>query len=144
MGPHLRLTTPQDATGVLAIYAPFVRDGPTSFELLPPPKEEMAARVSNALAHLPWLVCTAQERLLGYACAGPHCERAAYQWSVNVTVYVHAQARRLGVGQALYGTLFSILRLQDFQRAYAGITLPNTASVGFHESLGFTAVGTDV
>jgi L-amino acid N-acyltransferase YncA len=144
MGPHLRLATPQDAAGILAIYAPIVRDTPTSFELLPPPKEEMAARVSNALAHLPWLVCTAQERLLGYAYADPHCQRAAYQWSVNVSVYFHAQARRLGVGQALYGTLFSILRLQGFQRAYARITLPNTASVGFYESFGFTAVGTDV
>ncbi len=83
-GPHLRLATPQDTAGILAIYAPIVRDTPTSFELLPPPKEDMATRVSNTLARLPWLVCTALERLLGYAYAGPHYERAVYQWSVNV------------------------------------------------------------
>lgn len=142
MGPHLRLATPRDAGGLRDIYAPIVLDSPTSFELVPPSEEEMAARVRKTLPRFPWLVCAAGERLLGHAYAGAHNERAAYQWSVNVSVYVHAQARRMGVGHALYGTLFAILRLQGFFGAYAGITLPNAASVGFHESLGFTSVGT--
>lgn len=141
MGTGLRLATPQDAAGIRAIYAPVVRETPISFEIVPPTEEEIGARVGKTLTRYPWLVCTAQERLLGYAYAGGHSERAAYQWSVNVSVYVHSRARRMGVGQALYDTLFAILRLQGFVRAFAGITLPNEASVGFHESLGFSRAG---
>lgn len=141
MGTHLRMATPQDAAGIRAIYAPVVRETPISFEIVPPTEEEMGARVGKTLTRYPWLVCTAHERLLGYAYAGGHSERAAYQWSVNVSVYVHSRARRIGVGQVLYDTLFAVLRLQGFIRAYAGITLPNEASVGFHESFGFTSVG---
>ena len=142
MDPHLRLATPQDAAGIRAIYAPVVRETPISFETVPPSEEDMAVRVRKSLTRYPWLVCSARGRLLGYAYAGEHSARAAYQWSVNVSAYVHARARRLGVGQALYDTLFAILRLQGFVRAYAGITLPNEASVGFHESFGFTVAGT--
>ena len=142
MSPNLRLARPQDAAGISDIYAPIVCDTPISFELAAPSEEETAARLTKTLTRFPWLVCTAQGRLLGYAYAGAHNERAAYQWAVNVSVYVHDQARRLGVGKALYETLFSILRLQGFHRAYAGITLPNTASVGLHESFGFSSVGT--
>lgn len=142
MDPIVRLATTQDAAGMREIYAPIVRETPISFEIVPPSEEEMAARVAKTLTRYPWLVCTARGRVLGYAYAGGHSERAAYQWSVNVSVYVHGLARRLGMGQALYETLFAVLRLQGFVRAYAGITLPNEASVGLHESFGFRAAGT--
>ena len=142
MESELRLATPRDAASIRAIYAPVVRDTPISFEVVPPSEEEMTARMRKTLTRYPWLVCYARGRLLGYAYAGGHSERAAYQWSVNVSVYVHARAKRMGVGRALYDTLFAILRIQGFVRAYAGITLPNVESVGFHESFGFTKVGT--
>ena len=142
METHIRLANSGDAAGIRAIYAPVVRETPVSFEVVPPSVEEIGARVGKTLTRYPWLVCAAWGRLLGYAYAGGHSERAAYQWSVNVSVYVHARAKRMGVGQALYDTLFAILRLQGFVRAYAGITLPNAESVGFHESFGFTKVGT--
>jgi L-amino acid N-acyltransferase YncA len=90
---------------------------------------------------MPWLVCEHRGELLGYAYASPHRVRAAYQWSVDVSVYIHAQARRSGVGRGLYRSLFALLTLQGFYHAYAGITLPNPASVGLHESLGFQPVG---
>lgn len=141
MKRQIRLATPQDVAGIRAIYAPVVLETPISFETVPPSEEEMAARVEKTLSRYPWLVCTARGRTLGYAYAAEHSARAAYQWSVNVSVYVHTRARRLGIARALYDSLFSVLRLQGFVRAYAGITLPNEASVGFHESFGFTDVG---
>ena len=139
--PVIRVAALQDAAGIRAIYAPIVRDTPTSFELAPPSEDDMTARVTKTLARYPWLVCATQERLLGYAYAGQHSAREAYQWSVNVSAYLHPHARRRGIGRALYRVLFSILRLQGFYSAYAGITLPNAASVGLHESLGFTPIG---
>jgi L-amino acid N-acyltransferase YncA len=139
--PEIRLATPDDALGVLAIYAPIVRDTAISFELVPPTVEEIRQRIVKTLEHVPWLVCERRGDILGYVYASQHRRRPAYQWSVDVSVYVHSSARRSGVGQALYRSLFALLAFQGFYQAYAGITLPNPASVGLHESLGFQAVG---
>jgi phosphinothricin acetyltransferase len=101
----------------------------------------MARRVERIVARTPWLVLERGGRVLGYAYAGLHRDRPAYQWSVEVSAYVHPDAHRGGVGAALYTSLFDVLVLQGFRNAYAGITLPNAASVGLHTSLGFTPVG---
>ena len=130
-----------DAGGVAAIYAPIVRDTPISFELDPPDADEMRRRIERTGARTPWLVCTTGAALVGYAYATGHRERAAYRWSVDVSVYVHEAARGRGVATGLYEALLGILRVQGFHRAYAGITLPNAASVGLHESAGFRPVG---
>ena len=79
--------------------------------------------------------------VLGYAYASRHRDRAAYQWSIDVSVYVRADAHRRGIGRALYAALLRIVTAQGFYRAYAGITLPNASSVGLHEAMGFRPVG---
>jgi L-amino acid N-acyltransferase YncA len=138
----IRLATEGDAEQIAAIYAPNVTDTVISFELEPPSADEMRRRIEGTLQRYPWLVCERHDgRLLGYAYAGAHGSRAAYQWSVDVSVYVHKEARRRGVGRALYASLFAVLDLQGFYNAYAGATLPNPASVGLHESVGFRPVG---
>jgi L-amino acid N-acyltransferase YncA len=138
----IRLATERDAQQIAAIYAPIVSDTIISFEFVPPTAVEMRRRIEATLKRYPWLVCERQGgRLLGYAYAGAHGSRAAYQWSVDVSVYVHEEARRRGVGRALYASLFAALELQGFYNAYAGATLPNPASVGLHESVGFRPVG---
>ena len=123
------------------IYAPAVSASAISFELVEPTPEEMALRLAKARCHGPWLVWSEGGRVEGFAYASPHSDRAAYQWSVNVSVYVAGTARRRGIARALYGALFTLLRLQGHYAAHAGITLPNAASVGLHESLGFRPVG---
>jgi len=140
-GLAIRPARAGDAAGLAQIYAPIVRDTPISFELDPPDAEEMWRRVGHITRRLPWLVCSDGPELLGYAYAARHRERAAYRWSVDVSVYVHERARRRSVGTALYEALLAILTLQGFHRAYAGITLPNPASVGLHEQLGFRHLG---
>jgi L-amino acid N-acyltransferase YncA len=137
----IRLATERDAEQVAAIYAPNVTDSIISFESEPPSADEMRRRIEGTLERYPWLVCERHGRVLGYAYAGAHGTRAAYQWSVDVSVYVHWETQRAGVGRALYTSLFAALKLQGFYNAYAGATLPNPASVGLHESVGFRAVG---
>jgi L-amino acid N-acyltransferase YncA len=137
----IRLARSGDAAQVAAIYAPSVTGASTSFEFLPPDAAEMAARIASTLAHTPYLVLETEGEVLGFAYASKHRERAAYQWSVDVSVYVHERAHRRGVGRALYVSLLALLRLQGFYTAHAGITLPNPASVGLHEALGFRPVG---
>lgn len=137
----IRLAGTHDAGAVSEIYAPAVADGFTSFEAVPPDAAEMAGRIERTLPDHPWLVCEREGTVAGYAYAGPHRKRAAYRWSVDVSVYVHPDHRRRGVGRGLYESLFEILRLQGFVNAYAGIALPNPASVGLHESFGFEQAG---
>src|SRR3712207_5441943 len=137
----IRLATERDAEQIAAIYAPNVTDTIISFETEAPSAEEMCRRIEGTLERYPWLVCERQGRVLGYAYAAAHGSRAAYQWSVDVSVYVHEDARRTGVGRALYASLVAALDLQGFYNAYAGATLPNPASVGLHESVGFRRVG---
>jgi L-amino acid N-acyltransferase YncA len=137
----IRLATERDAEQIAAIYAPNVRDTIISFEFEPPTADEMRRRVEKTLERFPWLVCERSGRVLGYAYAGAHGSRAAYRWSVDVSAYVREGERRTGVGRALYTSLFSVLLLQGIYNAYAGVTLPNPASVGLHEAVGFTPVG---
>jgi phosphinothricin acetyltransferase len=137
----IRVATAADAAGIAAIYAPVVAATAISFEVAPPGAAEMASRVEATLPFTPWLVFAEEGAVLAFAYASRHRERAAYQWSVDASVYVGEGSRRRGLGRALYTSLFAVLRMQGFHAAHAGITLPNPASVGLHESLGFRAVG---
>jgi len=130
-----------DAKAVRDIYAPFVTDSATSFEQEPPDEAAMAQRIRDLQDRYPWLVFEAGGKVLGYAYASTHRTRYAYRWSAEVSAYVDSSARRCGVGRAIYTALFDILRRQGFANAYAGITLPNPASVALHESLGFVPIG---
>jgi L-amino acid N-acyltransferase YncA len=136
-----RLARPEDASALLAIYAPIVRDTPISFEMEPPTIAEMRSRITETLAMFPWLVEEHDGRVTGYAYASRHRDRKAYQWSVDVTCYVDARDRGRGVGKGLYAALLAILGAQGFHAAFAGIALPNAASVALHESVGFERVG---
>jgi phosphinothricin acetyltransferase len=136
--PRIRIARPHDAADIQAIYAPYVRDTAISFERDPPAVEEMARRIAAVLELCPWLVCEEDGRVVGYAYAGRHKERHAYQWSVDVSAYVRREFQGRGIGGALYRELLAIGRRQGFFNAYAGITLPNAASVALHESVGFT------
>lgn len=138
---HLRIATPLDAAAIHGIYAPIVRDTVISFEIDPPSEAELARRISTTLETFPWLVAEDAGSIRGYAYASRHRDRAAYAWSVDLAVYIHADARRQGVGRRLYETLFSILARQGVHAVFAGITLPNQASVSLHEAVGLTHVG---
>jgi phosphinothricin acetyltransferase len=141
MDPRIRLATPADGAALAEIYAPAVQESATSFELDAPDADEMARRVARLTVRTPWLACEHRGRVLGYAYASPHRDRPAYRWSVEVSAYVHPDARRTGVARALYTALFAVLTRQGFRNAYAGITLPNDASVAMHRAVGFTDVG---
>lgn len=138
---EIRLATPMDAAEIAAIYAPAVLERATSFELDPPAPDEMAQRIAKVTSRYPWLVAVDTEGVRGYAYASAHRDRPAYGWAVEVTAYVRADSHRRGIGRCLYEALFAVLALQGFRRAYAGIALPNDASVALHRAVGFRKVG---
>jgi L-amino acid N-acyltransferase YncA len=140
MASIIRLVTQDDATDIVDIYRPFVESTPISFET-EPDEIEIRKRIAGILPTYPWLVCEQAGRVVGYAYASCHSARAAYRWSVDMSVYVHAEFQRRGIGRGLYVSLIRILAAQGYCSAYAGITLPNAGSVGLHESVGFEAIG---
>jgi L-amino acid N-acyltransferase YncA len=141
MNTHIRIATKDDAPVIQAIYAPIVENTFISFETEVPTVAEMGKRIETITQQYPWLVLEKNNEILGYVYASPHRSRMAYQWSVDVTAYIHQNARRMGVGRALFTSLFEILKLQGYYNAFAGIALPNAASVGLHEAMGFTYLG---
>ncbi len=139
----IRLADPSaDAAAVAAIYRPAVETSVASFEAVAPDAAVMASRMSSTLERTPWLVAEQDGIVLGYAYAAAHRERAAYRWSIDVSAYVHPDSLGRGIGRRLYGVLIPILVRQGFVNAYAGITLPNDASVRLHEAIGMRLVGT--
>lgn len=138
---HIRQASEGDAPVLLAIYRPYVEDTAISFETVAPTVEEFAARVKKALSGWQWLVAESGGNCAGYAYGSLHRERAAYRWSVEVSAYVASAYKRRGIGRALYLRLLDDLAAKGFCNAYAGITLPNDASVGLHRSVGFEPVG---
>ena len=141
--PTIRLADPdRDAVAIAAIYAPAVESTVASFEEAAPSADEMARRIRTTLARTPWLVAVdSRDEAIGYAYAGPHAERAGYRWSVNVSAYVRADWQGRGIGRSVYDELISLLRRQRFVNAYAGIALPNPASVALHEGIGMRRIG---
>jgi L-amino acid N-acyltransferase YncA len=105
-----------------------------------PDAAEIARRIAAGQEQWPWLVAD-DGAVLGYAYASQHRSRAAYRWSVDVSVYVAERARRAGVGRRLYQALFAVLTEQGFFNAFAGVTLPNEPSLGLHRAVGFEPVG---
>ena len=139
--PVIRLAHAVDAQAIADIYRPAVVDAATSFELDPPDGAEMVRRIAQTLQRTPWLVCEHAGTVLGYAYASAHRERAAYRWSVDVSAYVRGDVHRAGIASGLYASLLAVLVRQGYRNAYAGITLPNAASVALHTAVGFTPVG---
>jgi L-amino acid N-acyltransferase YncA len=137
----IRAARPDDASALLDIYRPFVVDTAVSFEFAPPSVAEFAERMATALGRWAWLVAEDDRGLAGYAYATSHRSRAAYRWAVETSAYIHPDHRGQGLGKRLYRELLPILTSQGYCTAYAGITVPNDASVALHRSVGFTPVG---
>ena len=139
--PTLRLATADDAAQIAGIYAPLVTDTAITFEVEAPSAGEMRQRIIGTSMRFPYLVADAAGTVLGFAYAGRHRRRAAYAWSSDVSVYVAARTRRSGVGRGLYTALLDLLTAQGYASAFAGIALPNDASIGLHQATGFEPIG---
>lgn len=138
----LRVATTADAAACLAIYRPFVESSAVSFETVVPPVDEFAARIERSLSAWTWLIAEKDGRCIGYAYGHSHRERAAYRWSVEVTIYIDPGHRRQGIGRQLYERLFADLANLGYCNAFAGVTQPNESSMALHRGVGFEYIGT--
>lgn len=136
----IRAVSAADAAAIAAIYNHYVATTTISFEEQPVHVDEMARRIADISARLPWLVWEEQGVVLGYAYATPWRVRSAYRFSVETSVYVSCDHPRRGIGRRLYAALLEQLRARELQVAIGGIAQPNDASVALHEAMGFEKV----
>ena len=143
----IRKARKEDAAAMLAIYAPYVEQTAITFEYEVPSLEEFQRRLECVTSSYPWLVAVDEGRIVGYAYASRFHERAAYQWSVEVSVYVAMDHRRKGIGRLLYDALEDALRLQGILNLNACIASPvqpdeylTHDSELFHQRLGYSKV----
>lgn len=138
---HIRTAGINDAEAILGIYAPYVTDTAITFEYEVPDLQEFTERILHVLERYPYLIAEKEGRILGYAYASAFKGRAAYDWSVETSIYVDRSCRGHGVGIRLYDALEVILKKQNILNSYACIAYPNPESIHFHEKLGYQTIG---
>lgn len=143
----VRAATPQDAEQLLEIYTPFVISedcsvSNVSFELTAPSLAEFRQRIVDISSKYPYLVGEKDGQILGYVYCHPYRERLAYQWSVEVTIYLAPAGQGKGLGRLLYETMEKLLCLQGVTMAYSCITVGNDHSIKMHEAVGYRLIGT--
>jgi phosphinothricin acetyltransferase len=126
-----------DAIPCLKLYSKYVVSSAVSFELQAPSVEEFSNRIDSISKRFPYLIAEEDGAFVGYAYASAYRDRAAYQWNVEVSIYVEEDKKKSGVATKLYDELFSELKRIHICKAFAVIAMPNEASVNFHTKMGF-------
>lgn len=130
----------EDAQAICDIYNHYIADTVVTFETELVTEPAMRQRIEDIVARFPYIVYEQDRKILGYAYAGSWRSRAAFDRTVETSVYLHPDATGRGLGHELYIELLKQLRSADIHVAVAGITLPNTKSVALHEKFGFRKV----
>ena len=142
MNISIRPVQSSDADFCLSLYSKYVIGSAVSFELEPPSLEEFSIRIDTISKRFPYLVAEENGRVIGYAYASAYRDRLAYQWNVEVSIYVEDNKKKSGIASLLYAQLFSELERMHICKAFAVIALPNEASVNFHTKMGFEIFAT--
>ena len=137
---RIRPAEPADAAAICAIYNPYVLETVITFEQVPVPEAEMAQRIHDYASLYPWLVTTIDDTIVAYAYATRWRTRAAYDATLESTIYVDKTCAGRGLGKPLYRELLHELRLRKIHAVVGCIALPNDASVAVHEQCGFVKV----
>ena len=135
---EVQLASPSDAKELLAIYEPYVVSTAITFEYDVPSLTDFESRITKIQNRYPYLKALYDGQIVGYAYASTFKDRAAYDWSVEISIYIKADCHHLGIGKCLYSKLEEYLKLQNIRNVCACIAYPNPSSVAFHEYFGFT------
>lgn len=136
----IRPVTIADADRLLEIYAPYVQETAITFEYEVPTLPEFESRITDITSRYPYLAALTDGEIKGYAYASAFKGRAAYDWSVETSIYIDMNCHGEGIGSCLYEHLESILRMQNICNLCACIAYPNPESIRFHEYMGYKEV----
>ena len=140
----IRRAEPRDLDPLARLYDYYVVQTPITFDLEPFGTEGRRSWLEGfgETGRHQLFVAEGPTGVLGYAASQTFRPKAAYQSSVETSIYIEPASHRQGFGSHLYQALFAALADEDVHRAYAAITLPNEASIALHERFGFRSVGT--
>jgi phosphinothricin acetyltransferase len=140
---NIRPARESDLERLTEIYNYYIMHTPITFDLEPFSVVERGEWFRHYSASGPHrlLIAETDGRVVGYVTSSRFRPKAAYETSVETTIYLAPEATGRGVGSALYAALFAALADEDLHRAYAGVTLPNPASVALHRKVGFRSIG---
>ena len=141
MSITIRRATEADAEALRNIYAPYVADTTITFEYEVPSVSEFAGRIRAFGAEYPYLVCESDGEAIGYAYADRVRERAAYDWDVELSVYLRQGTHGHGIGTVLLACLVELLEMQGIRHLYSCVTMPNEKSVRMQKKLDFEDAG---
>jgi len=127
----------EDARSILEIYAPYVTNTALTLTSEIPTIEQVVQTMLDLKKYYPYLVCTRQGVVVGFAYAFRLRPHEAYRWNADLAIYIDPEFQGKGIATALYTALFQILKIQGFCNLYAVITIPNEASVALHKHFGF-------
>ncbi|MDT9511193.1 GNAT family N-acetyltransferase [Streptococcus mutans] len=133
----------EDAKQLIAIYAPYVEKTAITFEYQVPSLEEFEDRIEKTKQKFPYLAYLVAEEegiLQGCAYASAYYNRAAYDWTVELSIYIKEEARGKHIGSQLYASLERNLQETGFVNLLVCIALPNNASLTFHKKHGYEQV----
>ena len=136
----IRLATVNDSNEILKIYGQYI-DTAITFEYTLPNEKEFEERVKSIILQYPYLVYEEDGNIIGYAYASRYKERAAYQWGVELSIYIDSNFTSKGIGKVLCLKLIELLRLQEIRTVYGCVTLPNEKSENLQISIGFKKIG---
>lgn len=131
-----------DLARLTEIYNHYVINTPITFDLKPVTVEQRAGWFNNHSDGARYRLFVAEEdgRVLGFAGTSRFRDKAAYDTTVETTIYCAAEATGRGIGSMMYRTLFDAIKDQDIHRIMGGITMPNEASLKLHARFGFKQV----
>ncbi len=137
---NIRKVKLTDSAQIADIYNYYILNTHHTFETEPLSADEMRQRIAETSEDYPYLIAEYEGVIQGYVYAAQFKLRQAYKHSVEVSIYVRNQAKQKGIGSELYQRLLEELAETDVHALMAGISLPNEASVRFHEKLGYEKV----
>ncbi|MSP61313.1 MAG: N-acetyltransferase family protein [Myxococcales bacterium] len=132
----------EDLAAIVAISNHAATHAPANFATAPEPLAQWMKSWEETAEAYPWLAARLGDGVIAFARSGPHRARGAYAWTAELSVYVHPEHHRQGLGRALYQRMIPLLRAQGYVTLLAGITRPNPASERLHESFGFRRCAT--
>ena len=101
----IRTATPDDAGMLLGIYKYYIENTAITYELEVPTADDFRGRIEKMLKKYPYIVAERDGKIIGYAYAGVFKDRAAYDHSVETSIYVALNEKRRGTGTLLYNDL---------------------------------------
>lgn len=129
-----------DGLKISDIYNYYILNTTVTFEKEKVSTNEMENRITDLTKKFPWLVYEKDKKVIGYAYASAWRVRAAYKYSVEITVYLENGLSGKGIGTELYTELLIRLKNLGMHGVIGGIALPNKACISLHEKFGFEKV----